>query len=275
MQVRISDLLDGLEDSSVAVSSDVVSAEKIKELTMSQLKTENPGRFHRSTRRVLTLALAAALLLSLTVAAYAAASRISDPLTAERVAQQEIERWKELGLLSPDVHFDGPAEEIIEVQERIGGTGWFGRIFPHHFDVRWYFGRNGRKYGCNLSIDTLSGKIMQAVVFAVPDPDRAPVRTEGEWTFYDNFDDIFPEDVTVGRFCSLLTEYWGFSGYRLSGRSGIGEETPLKDLPSDTRPGSFLMVYFEGDQQGAPRYVELAQYAGHVALNVGTGHSVG
>lgn len=34
--------------------------------------------------------------------------------------------------------------------------------------------------------------------------------------FCDNYTDIFPVDMTVGHFCKLLVEYWGFSGYHLA-----------------------------------------------------------
>lgn len=48
-----------------------------------------------------------------------------------------------------------------------------------------------------------------------------PSDPEGKWMekpiyFCDNYTDIFPVDMTVGHFCKLLVEYWGFSGYHLA-----------------------------------------------------------
>ena len=73
MEVNIHSLLDGLEDSSVPMEEqNVVSAMRIKELTKMKLNLSDkkPGRGLK--RRALTLALAAALVLALSVTAYAA-----------------------------------------------------------------------------------------------------------------------------------------------------------------------------------------------------------
>ena len=73
MEIKIRSLLDGLEDSSVPMEErDVVSAMRIKELTNMKLNLSDkkPGRSLK--RRALTLALAAALVLALSVTAYAA-----------------------------------------------------------------------------------------------------------------------------------------------------------------------------------------------------------
>lgn len=290
MPYRISDLLDGFEDGSVDLTTDLVSATKIKELTMKKLNAEHTGKTRRATRRIFALTLAAALVLALGITAYAAHSAISTPQAAEQVAREQIEVWKSMGLLSPELSFEGEADEIYEFDERNGGDPWYGRIFPHHYDVRWFYGtENGPKYGCNLSVDTLSGRIMTAALFAVADESDVPVREEpitGEngqeerWYFYDNFEDIFPADMTVDRFCMLLAEYWGFDGYTL-GREGaarfsaVDGQTLLRDIPSDTRSETYIAVYFDGDQEGVPMYIELDQYAGHVCLLVGEGHTVG
>ena len=73
MEQRISRLLDDYADSSVRMEeTDVVSAMRIKELTNMKIN-ETEARPHRSPRkRILSLALAAALLLALSAVAYAA-----------------------------------------------------------------------------------------------------------------------------------------------------------------------------------------------------------
>ena len=72
MEIRIHELLDGLEDSSVPMEeTDVVSAMRIKELTRMKIEQTEPVSVPRysSRKRVITFALAAALLLALGLAA--------------------------------------------------------------------------------------------------------------------------------------------------------------------------------------------------------------
>ena len=300
MEVKISDLLDGIEDGSVDIRAERVSTEHIKELTRMKLNAEQQGRTRRLSRRILALALAAALVLALGVTAYAVNATISSPQAAEKVAREQLEVWKELGLISQDMVFDGPADQIVENEERNGGDYWYGRIFRHRYDVRWYVGWDGSsKYGCSLGVDTLSGKITMACFFALPDENDEPVgetpvyapdgNVEDYWYFYDNFDDIFPADMTVDRLCTLLADYWGFGGYRLEMtgdrydmRKDSYDQTHLQPIDGSTLllnlpkgNGNYLAIYFDGDQEGAPMYLEMDQFAGHVGVLVGTGHAVG
>lgn len=244
-------------------------------------------------KRIVTLALAAALILSLSIAAYATYAAVSTPQAAEKVAREQIEVWKALGLLSPEVNFDRKADQIYEFEARDGGDYWYGRLFPHHYDVRWFVGKDGAKYGCNLSVDTLTGKITQAFIDARADEGREPLFEEtlesepGQsetWKFYDNYEDIFPADLTVDDFCTLLAEYWGFTGYRLADTveqqyyhrtwEAVDGSTLLKDIPNG-QTNYFLTVFFEGDQDGAPMYIQITPFAGYCDLCVGTGHAVG
>lgn len=268
---------------------------------------------HMKKKKFITLGLVAALLLTLSVAAYAINQAVGTPQAAQRVALQEIERWKQIGLLNPEVQFEGDPNMIVEIKEHKGSESWYGRLFPHSYDVRWYLGAVGayqsppadsvqRKFGCNLTIDTLTGKMMAATIDARAAEDAVPVREgtweapadpsdpEGEWVekpiyFYDNYADIFPADMTVDRFCTLLAEYWGFSGYRLAEtvndfyydepQASVDPNSLLKDLNADTRANYYLTVFFEGDQPGVPMYIQLNQFPGYVSLMVGTVHAVG
>ena len=265
---------------------DVLMAEKIyhdKQITK-----------HVKARRIITFALAAALILAMGVGAYAAYGAIASPESAEKVALEQIEEWKKLGILSSEVNFEGQADAIYEIQEENGGSYWYGRIFRHHYDVRWYFRRDGGpKYGCNIGVDTLSGKITAATLYAVPDETDAPVdetTIRGEngqdvvWYYYENFDDIIPADMTLDRFCTLLAEYWGFSGYRFGDKAenaDSNQQTPpdgsmlQTDIPKVYGRGTYLNIFFEGDLDNAPMYIELDQFPGHTAVLIGTGHAVG
>ena len=82
-------------------------------------------------KRLLTLGLVAAVLMTLSAAAYAINQAVGTPQAAQRVALQEIERWKELGLLNPEVQFEGESNQIVEIKEHKGNESWYGRIFSH------------------------------------------------------------------------------------------------------------------------------------------------
>ena len=247
---------------------------------------------HMKTRKIITFALAAALILALGITAYAGYQGVATPEAAQRVALEQIEVWKEMGILSQDVIFEGDADAIFEFEEENGGSYWYDRLFTHSFDVRWYCNNQSvtdrQKYGCNLTVDTLTGKIRFADIRAAADENDVPVResqtADGSRTlyFYDNFDDIFPADLTVDRLCSLLAEYWGFSGYTLSKTvddfygtefDPVDGSTLVKDLKSDSI--YYLTVFFEGDQKGAPMYIQLVQFPGYSSLMLGTNHGVG
>ena len=267
--------------------------------------TYDPARRNRSperngimkTRRIITLALAAALILTMTVVAYAAYGAVAGPEAAEKVALEQIEEWKALGLLSRDVHFDGPADYIQEVEARQGSSYWYGRLFPHCYDVRFHSG----KYNGQIHVDTLTGKIIHVILNAHPDETEKPVATKTADVPIDpddlskgyrpntsylsyNFDDIFPADLTVDRFCSLLAEYWGFSGYRIAETvdgfygtdfEAIDGSTLLKDLPKSNPTNYYLTVFFEGDQVGTPMYIQLDNFPEYVSLVLGNHHNVG
>ena len=266
------------------------------------------GRKKKSVRIILIAAVLAALM---GASAYAVKTSVASPEAAAKVALQEIEVWKEMGLLSPNIHFEGEPNAIVENEEKKGNDYWYGRLFSHSYDVRWYLGPGDwgdqmppenlvrRKYGCNLQVDTLTGKIIQAWIDARPekneepvgsvtvggDPDRPEAEESRTLYFYDNFDDIFPADMTVDRFLTLLAEYWGFSGYRLADTvdeafydshwSPVSADSLLKDVPSDNTDNYYMTVFFDGDQEGAPMYMQLKKFPGYVQLSVGTGHGVG
>ena len=129
-----------------------------------------------------------------------------------------------------------------------------------------------------------SEKALELEMADPSDPAKTVVETK-TFYFYDNFDDIFPVDMTVDSFCTLLAEYWGFSGYTLGETvdeayfdepvAPVEASSLLKDMPSDTAVNYYLTVFFEGDQEGAPMYVYLQRYPGYVMMSVGVTHAVG
>ena len=94
MEVNIRQLLDGLEESSVPMEeTDVVSAMRIKELTKMKLKQEKRNTTRVVRKRIITFALAAALILGLGVAAYAGGwfDRKQVVIVEPRVTQSQSE----------------------------------------------------------------------------------------------------------------------------------------------------------------------------------------
>ena len=259
-------------------------------------------------KQILSAALSIVLILMFGVVSYAEDEKIKTEEDAVAVAKQEIEVWKECGLLQKDVSFEGEPDDIVEIEPRTGDERWYGREFPHAYDVRWYAAaRIGTElevpvFGCNLRIDAATGKIISADIEAIASEDATPVAGKSieveaddpdhpgntitkSFYFYDNFDDIFPADMTIDRFCTLLADYWGFSGYTLAEtvdreyfdepQSPAPAELLLKDLDTVSDNNYYLTIFFDGDQEGAPVYLSLHQFPGYVMLSVGITHAVG
>ena len=113
-------------------------------------------------KRILRTVLIAAVIASLMcMAVYAAGALINSPEQAVKVAEKEIERMKELGLLSEEVALQGEPQ-TFESPERQGDDYWYGRLFPHSYVVRWA-GR-GQKYFVDLFVDTMRGKIVKLTI---------------------------------------------------------------------------------------------------------------
>ena len=74
---------------------------------------------HLNKKKIISFALAAVLMLSLGIAAYATYNAISTPQAAEKVAQEQLARWRELGILPPDAIFEGEADQIYLREKRI------------------------------------------------------------------------------------------------------------------------------------------------------------
>ena len=227
-----------------------------------------PGRtVHMKKKRIISLALAAALLLALGAVSYAANAAISTPEAAEKVALEQLEVWKEMGLISQEITFSGPATEIYELEEEQGDSYWYNRLFPHNYQTQWY-GEGVGKYSGEMRVDTRSGKVLYAAICAQSDV---------------GLEDIIPGDLTVDRFCGLLAEYWGFSGYRIADTTdkfygdfpAIDGSVLMKDVASVAPLNYYLTVFFEGDQEGAPMYICLNDFEDSVLLTFGDGHTVG
>ena len=126
MEINISKLLDGLEDSSVPMEEpDVVSAMRIKELTLMKIDQKETFPARAVKKRIITLILAAVLILALGVTAYAVGEIFeyrkinSDPALQQQSdkGEQDVRRFT----------FDGisitPGNEALYLNNEKGQSG--------------------------------------------------------------------------------------------------------------------------------------------------------
>lgn len=100
MEVNIRELLEGLEDSSVPMDdANVVSATRIKELTKMKIEPRSRKSYRGTRRRIITFALAAALILSMGAVVYAVGEiyeyrKIEDSRELSKQAEQGMKDIK-------------------------------------------------------------------------------------------------------------------------------------------------------------------------------------
>ena len=96
MKLHIHDLMENIEDSSVQLEeTDVVSSDKIKELTKMKLNMTETNTRHRGKKKALTIGIAAAVVAALGIASYAAfggglGGVLLDPKDIDKPAQTSL-----------------------------------------------------------------------------------------------------------------------------------------------------------------------------------------
>ena len=193
------------------------------------------------------------------------------------VARGELRRLQDLGIISREVAFDGELEYAAYADEYATEE----RAFKPSFYARDYSG----KYMINFRIDnTGTGDVRSLIIEANHDEDDEPIpdmeiEIGGEiWKYYNNFDDIFPADLTVGALCDKLAQYWGYSGWTLADvysdeyqmqMNAPAEDLLVSELPEDNY---YATVYFDGDDEGAPMFIQICHFPGRVMFLFGDGH---
>lgn len=263
----------------VHASADTVT--EVLKMTDTSRKPRRTGAARRAARVALIAAIIFVLLIG---SACAAGLYVNSPEQAWKTAQREIQKMKEMGILSQEVQIGSEAKQIIERREETDPEFYFERLFKRRYDIRVY---GDGKYAVNLYIDMETGKITYLSVSAKADENDEKVERacwNGEKAYYPaNYDDIIPADMTVDKLCTLLGEYWGFTGYSLSGtKDGFyryDTDVPSGDmLVSELGDEPYLTVYFDGDQSGVPMYIDLYGFIGDgggVYVNLGTNHGIG
>ena len=263
----------------VRASADTVT--EVLKMTEANKKTRRTGAPRHAARVALIAAIIFVLLIG---SACAAGLYVNSPEQAWKIAQREIQKMKDMGILSQEVQIGSEAKQIIERREETDPEFYFERLFKRRYDIRVY---GDGKYAVNLYIDMETGKITYLSVGAKADENDEKVERvcwNGEKAYYPaNYDDIIPADMTVDKLCTLLGEYWGFTGYSLSstkdGFYRYDTDVPSGDmLVSELGDEPYLTVYFDGDQSGVPMYIDLYGFIGDgggVYVNLGTNHGIG
>ena len=263
----------------VHASADTVT--EVLKMTYANRKSRRTGAACRAARVALIAAIIFVLLIG---SACAAGLYVNSPEQAWKIAQREIQKMKDMGILSQEVQIGSEAKQIIERREETDPEFYFERLFKRRYDIRVY---GDGKYNVNLYIDMETGKITYLSVSAKADENDGLAERacwNGEKAYYPaNYDDIIPADMTVDKLCTLLGEYWGFTGYTLSGTKdgfyGYDTTVPPGDmLVSELGDEPYLTVYFDGDQSGVPMYIDLYGFIGDgggVYVNLGTNHGIG
>lgn len=255
---------------------------------LGRLETESgekkPGGRRRGWVKIVLIAAVIASLLSLP--AYALTEYLlNSPEQALKQAMAEIERLNELGIIQAELEPDAEVTRIDKLPEAELGESYFHRILYPRYQV----GISGEKYTFITQLNMATGKFQLIHVNAHAGEDDEPIYREeliqpdGNiqiLEYYDNTDDLVSPELTVGELCAALAEYWGFEGYTLSGTENKDYnwdvEAPSEDsLVSDICDGPYITVYFEGDQEGVPMYIEIYRFSGYTSMSIGTNHAVG
>ena len=206
----------------------------------------------RPVRRALSTALIVAVIAMLLTGSAYAAVRVASPNQAWSVAKQELARMQEIGILPAQVDPGESANMILETNSQNDGVYWYGRIFPHRYAIDC----GSADYHLNLDVDIQTGMITRLALTS----------SGGEYS------SVVPDGMTVGRYCEMLAEYWGFGGYNILGNDGTVRDKPLSDFVGE----GYITVFFAGDQNNAPMYIQLEGFSGEeISLHIGTNHLVG
>ena len=258
---------------------------------VSSMKINEKGGAHAAGKKkniVRIVLIAAILTCFLSVTAYAASDLIGSPEMALAAVEEELGVWEEMGIIVPQSPLLLDSDEVrvtrCEEERDLGGY-FFHRILKPRYDVQ--IPREDGWLQC--MIDMADGKIYEVAFTANADENDPAVGDAIEWEsgtawLRDNVCELVPEGQTLDELCALLCEYWGFAGYSIdfTNDAFYGYEDVQFDggtLVSELWRGPYVTVYFEGDQEGVPMYIELLglAYPGKSSscLMIGTNHAVG
>lgn len=286
MNIRITDLLTHYSGETADLrETDAVSPEKIKKLTMEKIRSEEKPVKKRMGRTLKITLIAAAVVALLAAGALAYGTYITSEAQAIEVAERELRVWKDMGLITADVTLDAENMKLLKYEPNSS----IDQNWPHRILNPTYYIRNSDdKYTTVIYVDTLTGKIINLSIQAWADEDAEPVpgkefyseNNDRMFYYYENFGDLFDPAMTVGEFCSKLADYWGYDGYTI-GRTeddfyGADGDGPADDALLTDCYLPYITVYFDGDQEGVPQYIQVYDYPNCAWIGVGVhGHALG
>lgn len=242
---------------------------------------EKPKRGRGAGKAVRILLIAAVLVSLLTTTAFAASEYLlNSPKQAVKAAGEQLALWHDMGVLSAGLEITEANTRVLKMDSSQDlGEGFFHRLLKPRYNLLC----KTERYLISADIDMATGKLGFVSINAYAGENDTPIDAGEEvsaYLYYDNTDDILPDTLTVDALCSSLAEYWGFSGYTLSGTEdtmyGWSTDVPSGDtLVRDLADQPYLTVYFDGDQRGVPMFVELYRVAGATVFSIGTNHMLG
>ncbi|MBP3622656.1 MAG: hypothetical protein J6J19_01160 [Oscillospiraceae bacterium] len=208
----------------------------------------------------------------------------SEQETAFVAAQAALDELYERGLLSMRHNLDPKQVSSFGISATDETTTSVnGRVLPAYYYVNcgtkegnWatlYVSiDSGKAFSCHVSIHAQEGD---------PQLDKEPANVNGrDMHYYDNFARVMREDMTLEEYCALLNDYWGFDGCTISGTKyapyGYDTQPPagntrMRDLVDQP----FVTLYFAGDQENMPTFLEGHFYPGNTYFSFGFYHAVG
>lgn len=273
---KIMDAINGIRDEYIYSAGEFMG--------LMEREKQSRAKGPRGWVKIVLIAAVIASLLSLP--AYALTEYLlNSPEQALKQAIEEIERLNELGIIQAKVEPDAEVRRIDKLPGGELGESYFHRILYPHYQV----GIAGEKYTFIAQLNMATGKLQLIRISAHADEDDELIYREEQslpggnkqiLEYYDNTDDLVSPELTIGQLCQLLAEYWGFESYTLSGTENkdYNWDTAVPDedsLVRDICDGPYITVYFEGDQEGVPMYIEIYRFSGYTSMSIGTNHAVG
>lgn len=251
--------------------------------------SENSGKEKNvSRRKLIKIVLLAAAIMSLMAGSAIAVDRlVYSPQRAVEIARRELEKMQEIGLLSEELFIENEPDNILEFQPGMvthadGTTSSWSKEVEHHYSVR----SRADKSSVMFNVDVKDGVVRSFSIEASGDEsdnrvDDREFELNGKmYYYYDNYDDIFREDITINEFCAKLSEYWGFGDFKLEKMVDqiYYEECTLPtgdEALSSLCCENYLYVSFEGDKRGEQMCIGLIHFPGRICLNVDRDHLKG
>ena len=200
-------------------------------------------------------------------------------------AQNALDELHSLGILSEKIALDPDAVGYFAFNEagKNPVNGYAQRVLPAYYNLTC---TSIDGIFVSLSIDADTGKALSCAVEAKTREgdeklDKPAIEFDGkELEYHDSLYRIADGEMTLDELCALLCDYWGFTGYTLSGTKddfydynteAPAGETTLRDI-MDT---PYITVYFDGDAEGCPMYIEGVYFPENTHFTFGYGHMVG